>query len=499
MKTSNTSTRKSEPATPLQAIKYFLWWCAGADLTTLQESESDHAKFTAIGMMVAAIPCVAMVSFFSFLTLSFGASTLSAAIGGAAWGTLIFILDRLILTFHRKGRHELLRALPRLLLALCLAFVIGEPLLLRLFKGEVDLELIRSGQVVVGGAHDKAEARFKTEKDALQNANADLQKRLDDLKHVRDEKETAVIGEIEGTVGTRIKGDGLAARQKEQAFSEAKAEYERARGELLPQIAANKQRLNQIQSAIETEENSISESHSSAKGIMARHGALWAIIKREPSAAVTYVPLFLVMLLLEVSPLVMKLTSSGGEYERRLTLKEKNAIARATREAALERENQKRLVHLRRELVKQLTESAKKGTAQNLGEEEQEVVSLLRSSTLDEFRRQIVGPATSKNGFKNFGGEVAIEIVNHPELKVRLQLPAEARAATLAEMVGDMQTIGKQISEETGETVALIRATTSTGREVQRNLPLLLQLEADQKLCLTFASTNKPPGDLPVA
>src|SRR5205085_3834329 len=332
MKTTETAKSKHEREPLLTILKYLLWWCAGADVAALKDCPTDHAKFTAVGMMMLVVPCVAMVSFNFFVRQSFGAQTFAAAIGGVAWGGLIFVLDRLILTFHRKGKHEFWRALPRLILSVSLALVIGDPLLLRFFQSEINLEMRRAGQAVVTDARAKAEARGQAEKESLLNASANLQKRLDELKRVRDEKEAAVIGEIEGTVGSGVKGEGLAARQKQEALLEAKAEYEKTRVELLPQIAANKLRLEQLRSDIETEVKLIADSQASATGALARQQALFSIIKRGPGAALTYVPLFLILLMIEIAPLTMKLTAPAGEYDKRLRLREANGIARAHRD-----------------------------------------------------------------------------------------------------------------------------------------------------------------------
>src|ERR1051326_7592349 len=268
-------------------VKHLLWWCAGADLETLKECPSDHARYTALGMMLAVVPCLATVSFTFVLQQSFNIGE-AAVLGGLAWGALIFTLDRLILTFHRKGHREKLRALPRLLLAVCLAVVIGEPLLLRLFSTEIELQMRRDGQAVVTEARANAEARFKAERDALSSANVEMQKRLDELKSARDEREAAVIGEIEGRVGSGVKGDGPAARQKQEAFAEAKAEYERARVELLPKVEENTKRLEQIGEEVEAEVKTVADAQGAARGPLARHTALFALMRSEPSTALTY-------------------------------------------------------------------------------------------------------------------------------------------------------------------------------------------------------------------
>lgn len=115
MRTTETAYVKDEREPLSTRLKYLLWWCAGADVAALQECPTDHAKYTAVGMMMLVVPCVALVSCNFFVRQSFGAQTFAAASGGVAWGGLIFVLDRLILTFHRKGRREFWRALPRLI------------------------------------------------------------------------------------------------------------------------------------------------------------------------------------------------------------------------------------------------------------------------------------------------------------------------------------------------------------------------------------------------
>lgn len=484
----------------MERIKFFLWWCAGADLTTLKLTPTDHTRFTALGMMMMIVPCLACVSGTFFLTETLHLSPFAAAAGGCAWACIVFVLDRLILTFHRKGRHEFLRAVPRLVLSVSLALLIGEPLLVKLFQAEINLELKQKGQTVVTDARGKAEARFQTERKTLLDANGDLQKRIDDLKQLRDEKEAAVINEIEGTVGSGIKGEGPAARQKQQAFTEAKAAYEQTREELTPQITQNKRRLGELQTAIDDEVKIITESQSVSGGLMASHQALFSIVKREPGAAMTYVPLFFIMLLIEVSPLVSKLSFPASEYDKQLTLREKDAICEARRLAALEREKRKRQSRLLNRMARRVEEVVTEKRNDNVGEQEREVADLLRFTILDQLRREILAQQPQPNGSRKFGPEMTIEIVGRPDLRVSLQLPSEGRSAiTLTEIDRDLQHIGDEIADDSAQTMALVKATSSRGREVHRDLPLLPQLEADQTMRLTFAPNGRQDAELPLA
>jgi hypothetical protein len=482
-------------------VKHFLWWCAGADVAALKECPTDHAKFTAVGMMMLVVPCVAMVSFNFFVRQSFGAQMFAAAIVGAGWGTLIFVLDRLILTFHRKGKRELWRALPRLILSVSLALVIGEPLLLRFFQSEIELEMRRRGQAVLAEARVNAEARMQAEKDALLKANADWQKRLDDLQRTRDEKQAAVIGEIEGTVGSRIKGEGLAARQKQADAQEAKDEYERARTEVAPLMAENMKRLEQLRAETGAEVKLIADSQSSATGALARQQALFSIIKREPSAALTYVPLFLILLMIEIAPLTIKLTAPAGEYDKRLRLREANGIARAYRETARARADQKRVAKAENGIKGRITQAVTDCQTSNLSEPEQEVARLMRGILLENYRQEILSQHAPQSWRRQFEAEILVEIVGLPELRVSWQLPADGRArVTLTkELDGDLRRIAETVAGDETQTAYLVSATNSSGREVARELPLLPQLGADQKLLLSFELLPGELGELPLA
>jgi hypothetical protein len=500
MRTSETAYAKDERESLPTRVKYLLWWCAGADMAALKECPTDHAKFTAVGMMMLVVPCVAMVSFNFFVRQSFGAETFAATIGGVAWGALIFVLDRLILTFHRKGKREVLRALPRLILSLSLALVISEPLLLRFFQSEIDLEMRRAGQAVMTDARAKAEARGQAEKESLLNANADLQKRLDDLKRVRDEKQAAVIGEIEGTVGSGVKGEGLAARQKQEALQEAKDEYGKTHAEFAPLLAENKKRLEQLRAETEAEVKLIADSQASATGALARQQALYSIIKREPSAALTYVPLFLILLMIEIAPLTMKLTAPAGEYDKRLRLREANGVARAHRDTALERAEQRRAAKAENGVKGRITQAVIDDKTDRLSDAEQETAALLRGTLLESFRQEILAQHAPQSWRRQFDGQVLVEIVDLPELSVSWQLPAIGReSVTLAELDGDLQKIAEAVAADETQSVRLVRTTSSSGREVMRELPLLPQLGADQKLKLTFELLHDDLRELPLA
>jgi hypothetical protein len=119
---------------------------------------------------------------------------------------------------------------------------------------------------------------------------------------------------------------------------------------------------------------------------------------------------------------------------------------------------------------------------------EQEVAALLREALLESYRQEIFSNHAPRSWRRQLDAEVLVEIADLPELRVSWQLPADGRArVTLAkELDGDVRKIAEAVAGDETRTANLVRATNSSGREVVRELPLLPQLEADQKLLMTF-------------
>ncbi|HEX7772883.1 MAG TPA: hypothetical protein VF435_10720, partial [Pyrinomonadaceae bacterium] len=134
----------------------------------------------------------------------------------------------------------------------------------------------------------------------------------------------------------------------------------------------------------------------------------------------------------------------------------------------------------------------------NLGAPKRQVAELLQEAVMDAYRREILLQAANQNGHYQFDGEVKIEIPNRPDLNVCLELPKNARSTiTLAELDSDMRRIAEEVSPDSAKSIELKNATTSSGREVCCELPLLLQLEGDRILRLIFAPHNEATGELP--
>lgn len=117
-----------------------LLWLSGADTDVLRHCERERAKFVAMGGTVLTTSLLAAVSAVFTAHDFLHASTAAALLVGLAWGLAIMNLDRwLLITIRRQETvgKTILMALPRVLLAILIGLSISEPLVLRIFDGEV--------------------------------------------------------------------------------------------------------------------------------------------------------------------------------------------------------------------------------------------------------------------------------------------------------------------------------------------------------------------------
>src|SRR5262245_2307315 len=116
----------------------FLWSCAGADASVLEQCpHSDSVKFQGMGGVVLATAVLAFASggyaFYTVFEPKTGTAlardlhvptAILSAVAGIVWGLVIFNLDRFIVSSTGKGDGteritfgELVRAMPRLAMA----------------------------------------------------------------------------------------------------------------------------------------------------------------------------------------------------------------------------------------------------------------------------------------------------------------------------------------------------------------------------------------------
>lgn len=157
---------------PSRVMRLF-WKAAGADRFILERSTyGDQIKYVCLGGIIVATGLMAAIAggyaFYtifepkgnaldSFKTVNSIAgnydntdpkTALLSIVFGLIWGTIIFNIDRFIVTSTGKGdgteaitRKELVGALPRIIMGLIIAMTISKPVEIRMFKTEIDVAL----------------------------------------------------------------------------------------------------------------------------------------------------------------------------------------------------------------------------------------------------------------------------------------------------------------------------------------------------------------------
>ena len=122
----------------------FLIWLSGARSQILDECPTERPKYVGIGASILITATMATVSLAFALVTALKVELWLALPFAIAWGVAILSLDRLfVVSLSRNGnwRAQLLRATPRVLLALLLGFVISTPFVLQIFRPEIEHEI----------------------------------------------------------------------------------------------------------------------------------------------------------------------------------------------------------------------------------------------------------------------------------------------------------------------------------------------------------------------
>src|SRR5471030_667953 len=216
----------------MKKVTRFFWFCSGANVGTLKKYPIEHNKYVGIGATIFFTALFASLSggyamYFVFAGNAF--AVVFAILFGLIWGTAIFNLDRYIVSSIDKAgttNQQIVKASPRILLAIMIGIVISRPLELKIFDKEIRQKLKTA---YLKGQHRKIDTLQKTyaEKYAMElGKNTDLKKEKDslekDINRSRAQLNQEVFGgKTDQTSG--IVGYGTYAKQKQAILEEKQA------------------------------------------------------------------------------------------------------------------------------------------------------------------------------------------------------------------------------------------------------------------------------------
>jgi hypothetical protein len=325
-------------------ITRFLWWCAGADSQILEKCPlGDRVRYAGIGGIVLATGVLAAVSGgYAFYTI-FGPkgdavveeiATIRdfsiSAVFAILWGLIVFNMDRFIVSSTGKGDgkdtiswKELGQALPRIIIAIILAFAISSPLETRILKSEIDAELQtkqdeyliklnKNTDNIKNEEINRAKIEIsKMEKEILGIEESFEKRRLEILDQMKQ-----LELEAEGKTGSGKAGRGPAWRDKKENLDKMESERIEQKKSKEVEINAKKNRLKASVSELDRIYKSIDEDKKKNK-LKANNldGLLERIhISHEIGGIVPWV-IFLVLLSIEAGPIFFKMMMQKGVYE----------------------------------------------------------------------------------------------------------------------------------------------------------------------------------------
>jgi hypothetical protein len=190
-------------------IRNLLWRCAGANVGILARCETDHSRYDNIGATILMTALLATVSMAFAMYSIFDSYIVSVAVA-LLWGSMIFVMDRTIVTSMRKapqmnirsqggesayGRtkwwgariwedlRELIFVLIRFAVAILVSLVISKPLEIKIFEGrlQVELENMKAEQWKIDSIRPSNESGIPLKEqllDGLQKEDSNLSKRI---------------------------------------------------------------------------------------------------------------------------------------------------------------------------------------------------------------------------------------------------------------------------------------------------------------------------------
>jgi hypothetical protein len=318
----------------LNTLQKFLIWSAGADHEILAREIclTERYKYESIGTTVVLTSIMAFFSGGYAIFTVFSSLPVSIALG-TAWGCTIFNLDRFfILTANQEKsaskRQFFMASILRLSIAVLLSLVVAKPLELRLFEREINQEL---QQAEIQRRKEARQNRQKeledsTESRRINQINVEIQSLMEEEKLRSDQFYKArsdVIQEVEGSDGTRKPGRGSIYKEKDELRKELEQKINilRTRIQKLDRekenlIKRRDLRLGESVTPLNISSPQLPERNITITGsLLDRLSTLEKLSKRDPTVASTNLLITLLFIIIEISPILVKMLSKQGLYE----------------------------------------------------------------------------------------------------------------------------------------------------------------------------------------
>jgi hypothetical protein len=297
-------------------------WLAGGDAFVLRMVPSERSFFDGLGMWVAGM---AVVSGFGMAVAAgqwWSTSITSVLWVLPLWAVLYCLIERLVLkSFGTSWAWNLVLAVPRLLLSLAIALVIGLPMAQVIYSGSINDELSRTTTTRIHEAtnditrtYDAKIAAARKEIAAAQAKETRLRQQVTNSRFLAD-----CEAGLASCSQTHKVGRGPYYKRDAAQAAAAAAELKRAAPQIEATIAADRAKIAAWQAAESSQIANRVATIKADRDFLARQAALERVERASP-AVKKYVEFFLAFLIaIDLVAIMLKLThlfSTGGAYER---------------------------------------------------------------------------------------------------------------------------------------------------------------------------------------
>ncbi|MCW3053555.1 MAG: hypothetical protein JWN14_2725, partial [Chthonomonadales bacterium] len=308
----------------------FFIFCAGADASQMRSADfsRDRARYAAAGVFVFLTAVLAAVfAGFALSTLTPNPKIYGSA--AALWAIFIFCMDRQIVMSIRKTDRpikQFIAAVPRLLIAACIGFAISKPVELFVFDREISTILHQNeenkqdvAQVQAVHRVESENAAINQEIESLRTANQVLTKQQNDIQ----------------TSEFQANQDVMTNKNNKSDQTHAQMVRDRLTEQNKPILCGIKTQLTSNADKIAADNAKLRPLpvlvHSVGRtqfGLLERLQALgdYARENQEGGFWLKFIAGFFV--LLELTPVIVKLMSKAGPYDEFIVVSEKESIER---------------------------------------------------------------------------------------------------------------------------------------------------------------------------
>jgi uncharacterized protein YlxW (UPF0749 family) len=297
-------------------------WFAGGDGYVLRNVPSEASFLNGLGMWVAGMAIISGFGMTVAASQWWSTSITSVLWVLPLWAVLYCLIERLVLkSFGTSWAWNLVLTIPRLVLSLAIALVIGLPVAQVIYSGSINDELSKTTTTRIHQATNEITRTYgakisaaQKEITAAQAKEASLQRQVTNSRFLAD-----CEAGLQTCSQTHKLGRGPYFRRDGRRAAAAAAELKRARPQIESTIAANRRKIEVWRAAESSQIANRIATIKADRDFLARQAALERVEKASPAVR-KYVEFFLAFLIaIDLVALMLKLThlfSTGGAYER---------------------------------------------------------------------------------------------------------------------------------------------------------------------------------------